>query len=587
MKRKVHKAVLIAYILLLLIFIFYFSFYSSQSFTDLNVRQQSDNWSLNHGYVDQIIFKEIDSEKLMMDALRTGEIDMIGQNIDQTLITHADLNDPGLELTTSLQSGYGGIAFRNDKFPTNIRAIRQAVAYAFDKHLFQRQVLNNLSIVVDSPLVPSVGIWSCEHPSSNCYFPNHDTYYEADPLKGNQTLLNVGFYDVDGDGWRELFNGITAEWNGTAVEKNDYDLNDSKGHSYNGYTQNNRTFAMIAGLNTTLNPSDVGIDVLKPEYRNENNWIQESELKIIIGEAKWSRNPQESISIIFAIAAFHSLGIKAKVEYITFYGIDYSEPSWVIRRIHGLFSTTSSLGLNPLYLTYFSTNYLNYSLNPQYSTYFTSEDEILEFNFEQLYNETFDNFLAIIESSANYTEVLKATYNAQRILWQEQPVLVIYNDIWITMYRTNKFTRQFHSDSHNILSFWSLVKTHLKPTTENMNDYPDWPLGGTLLCGLNSDLISLNTLREENIYTHRIMQLNEEPLLRQHPETNEFIGQLAYKWEREAPCFTDDCITKNVSNGSKITFHLLNNVTWHDGTSFTADDVIFTFKMLLDVNSPV
>ncbi len=51
------------------------------------------------------------------------------------------------------------------------------------------------------------------------------------------------------------------------------------------------------------------------------------------------------------------------------------------------------------------------------------------------------------------------------------------------------------------------------------------------------------------------------------------IGDLAESWD-----FSNDNKT--------ITFHLRKDVRWQDGVSFTADDVLFTYRFLLDNNTP-
>jgi len=39
-------------------------------------------------------------------------------------------------------------------------------------------------------------------------------------------------------------------------------------------------------------------------------------------------------------------------------------------------------------------------------------------------------------------------------------------------------------------------------------------------------------------------------------------------------------------DGKKITFHLRKGVTWHDGTPFTSDDVMFTYRRMIDPRTP-
>lgn len=63
--------------------------------------------------------------------------------------------------------------------------------------------------------------------------------------------------------------------------------------------------------------------------------------------------------------------------------------------------------------------------------------------------------------------------------------------------------------------------------------------------------------------------LVDESLVRVDPHTGALQPELAERWE------VDDTHTR-------WTFHLHHDVSWHDGTPFTADDVVFTFERLLD-----
>ena len=50
-------------------------------------------------------------------------------------------------------------------------------------------------------------------------------------------------------------------------------------------------------------------------------------------------------------------------------------------------------------------------------------------------------------------------------------------------------------------------------------------------------------------------------------------GELAESWEVSP-------------DGKRITFHLRKGVTWHDGTPFTSEDVLFTYRRMIDPNTP-
>ena len=50
-------------------------------------------------------------------------------------------------------------------------------------------------------------------------------------------------------------------------------------------------------------------------------------------------------------------------------------------------------------------------------------------------------------------------------------------------------------------------------------------------------------------------------------------GELAESWEVSP-------------DGKRITFHLRKGVTWHDGAPFTSEDVLFTYRRMIDPNTP-
>jgi len=50
-------------------------------------------------------------------------------------------------------------------------------------------------------------------------------------------------------------------------------------------------------------------------------------------------------------------------------------------------------------------------------------------------------------------------------------------------------------------------------------------------------------------------------------------GELAESWEVSP-------------DGKRITFRLRKGVTWHDGAPFTSEDVLFTYRRMIDPNTP-
>jgi peptide/nickel transport system substrate-binding protein len=72
--------------------------------------------------------------------------------------------------------------------------------------------------------------------------------------------------------------------------------------------------------------------------------------------------------------------------------------------------------------------------------------------------------------------------------------------------------------------------------------------------------------------SHEVGDLIYDGLVRLDKDQN-IVGHLAESWE-----FSPDCLT--------LTFKLKQGVTWHDGHPFTAEDVRFTYRTMIDPRTP-
>jgi peptide/nickel transport system substrate-binding protein len=72
--------------------------------------------------------------------------------------------------------------------------------------------------------------------------------------------------------------------------------------------------------------------------------------------------------------------------------------------------------------------------------------------------------------------------------------------------------------------------------------------------------------------SHEVGGLIYDGLVRQDKDYN-WESQMAESWQ-----FSKDCLT--------LTFKLRKNVKWHDGKPFTADDVLFTYKTMMNPKTP-
>jgi ABC-type transport system substrate-binding protein len=533
-----------------------------------DVRQPDSYWVNNQAYLDRIVFKVITSDELMVQALRAGEIDIAGQFIDVSLITQSDLTDPNMGLTQTRRTGFGHVTFNTENFPTNIRGLRQGMAYALDKVELQQRALGGASFTADVPIVPSQGIWACEYELADCEFPGGETYYEARPGLGNETVLAQGWYDHDGDGWREFFNGTIMDgtdvvWDGPLVSQQhgtaNYDAD------YNGYTYKGMTFGEVAAATGVLSGTDSGEGLLATAVQ-AGPWIEEGSYNFdITGSA--GASVIISTVVTMSVEAFHSIGIQTNPSFVTFSTLLADETRG---DFHAVFYAHTNLGPNPLFLNYFTS------------------DSIDNLEGCRWFNSTYDAQWDIIESSTDIQAVLAAAYYAQQIYWQEQPKVVMYNNELTSMYRTNKFMGHVTRPGTGAFGYWTKVKMHLNEDFKNDNNYPDWPLGGTLFHGLAQPMGSQNSWWDANAYTGAVLEMIEEGLTARHPQDLSWMKGAGLSSDHviTAPCTSADCVANDADGGTRVTWAIRSGVTWHDGDPFTPEDVAFSYLKMFEEQAP-
>ncbi|HEX9653417.1 MAG TPA: peptide-binding protein [bacterium] len=92
--------------------------------------------------------------------------------------------------------------------------------------------------------------------------------------------------------------------------------------------------------------------------------------------------------------------------------------------------------------------------------------------------------------------------------------------------------------------------------------------GGTLIIGVNGDLDTFNPLFSESSLSQEINHLVLLGLA-DLDEKSDFTPELASSWERS-------------NDNLQLTYHLRKDAVWSDGVPITAEDVKFTFELLMD-----
>ena len=96
--------------------------------------------------------------------------------------------------------------------------------------------------------------------------------------------------------------------------------------------------------------------------------------------------------------------------------------------------------------------------------------------------------------------------------------------------------------------------------------------GDILVEGSIGDASNLIPLLASDAASHNISGMIFNGLVKYDKDVN-VVGDLAESWD----------ISKD---GLVITFHLRKGVKWHDGAPFTADDVLYTYKVTIDPKTP-
>jgi len=96
--------------------------------------------------------------------------------------------------------------------------------------------------------------------------------------------------------------------------------------------------------------------------------------------------------------------------------------------------------------------------------------------------------------------------------------------------------------------------------------------GDILVEGSIGDASNLIPILSSDSASHGISRLIFNGLVKYDKDIN-LVGDLARSWD-----ISDD--------GLVITFHLRDDVTWHDGKPFTAHDVLYTYQVTIDPKTP-
>ncbi|MFX0064937.1 MAG: ABC transporter substrate-binding protein [Candidatus Hermodarchaeota archaeon] len=537
----------------------------------------SNHWREETAWINEIIYKIVPASD-QFEAIINGSVDIIDTTLFSWDIPSSIFDNSDIEYNITHRHGFFCVFFNTHNWPTNNTHFRRALAFAVDKIGMiektrdayvsggEKNPADELWLeqgAIDSIVAESFGIWSLENPAAIDRFPYN--YTRSDLVRGNHSLLLGGFYDINDDGWREWWNttksGIAWE-DAVNVTMFTPDIESP-----------NSTIANEGGYNASFFMPGYLIDL-----NNETNWEQVT-FKHMVQDTGDPRIVSAAQSIG---EAFNSTGILVDILQVD--TLVASEMlfngSWFA------FSTDLDFyydGLDSL-LRYTSKDPVLLQDDPFYWWYpeFTGWSS----------NTTYDAYIDQIRHSPDFDTVLNASYEAQKILAYELPLIPFYDYFYYSFYRVDEFMGWIQSTNSIMASSLTLVTVRL---TSNVP-------GGNLIYAIEEDIVTLNPLNLSSPYAIQRSQYEQwsplsliyDTLWMQDPAGMP-VPWLADDWDINV--VNNDNLNEIVDSLApptgitpvlKITFSLNPNFKWHDnGQPVTPEDVKFSFQLYEDTKSPV
>ncbi|MFW9908006.1 MAG: ABC transporter substrate-binding protein [Candidatus Thorarchaeota archaeon] len=202
-------------------------------------------------------------------------------------------------------------------------------------------------------------------------------------------------------------------------------------------------------------------------------------------------------------------------------------------------------------------------LETQFGSEYATEPYL---NLPNFNNASFDSWIPQLKTGTTFEEVYEAAIEMQRIFVYECPEIILYNNIQLYPYRTDKFDGWQEDVLAGIPSYWTNMKVHLKPELGG-------PFGGTLVWSNSEDVDTFNHMAAGSGYTQQVLSMLLDSLITVGVDGAD-VPWLAESWTVE----THDDNSAVPDGHMKITYNMIQNATWTDGTPLTAEDVAFTIN---------
>ncbi|MHA2118671.1 MAG: ABC transporter substrate-binding protein, partial [Candidatus Thorarchaeota archaeon] len=180
-------------------------------------------------------------------------------------------------------------------------------------------------------------------------------------------------------------------------------------------------------------------------------------------------------------------------------------------------------------------------------------------------NATLDAYMDILLTSTNYMDIYDAAEEIQKILFEDCPEIVLYEDYSYSAYRKDRFEGHVVDVVNNVENEWTNLKAHLTPIAGG-------PFTGTLRVGMSVFPSTLNPMLATH-YSNMVLDNLFTRLIKIGPD-GAFRTDLAGTYLMETHADNASIPAGHM----RFTFDILSNASWSDGTSVTADDAAYSFN---------
>ncbi len=222
-------------------------------------------------------------------------------------------------------------------------------------------------------------------------------------------------------------------------------------------------------------------------------------------------------------------------------------------------------------IVFFGESFTNFDVDWLAYEYWSEYVDEPYYNFPNWQNATYDSWRDQLLHATEYEDVYEAAFKMQEIFVHACPIIVCYENILLSAYRTDRFDGFINDVSKGVPGWWTNYKVHLKPGQTGA------PWGGELRWSTPLDLDTFNFMTSSSAYTNNVLQMMYDSLIRIDSEGLD-VPWLAESWIAETH---DDNPSVPVGN-TRFTFELIQNATWSDGQPITAEDVAFTLNYYRD-----